>query len=434
MSYRLNKLRTTVVLLVSVLSTWAGNPKYAVLITIDGLRPEMISDPTMPTPFLKMMKAKGLSVDRIEGIPPASTYPSHTTLVTGVRPAEHGIYYNRPFLFNKDTAQISYWYASQITAPTIWHRAKEAGLTTASLFWPVSTGSPDIDYNVPEFWSLDMTVDQMAFLRDYCTPRGLLGELEQNACGKLDWTTYRAGSMQRDGRTAAMACYLTNRYQPRLMTIHIITTDYAQHADGLDSQWIRETVASADHAVGSIIENLRITGRLDSTFVVVTGDHGFTEYQQTLAPNVWLVRQGLLSQQPGGAWQACFHADGNTAFLHLKDRHDKKTLRRVQRMLTTLPEEERQMFRVVSAEELAQKGADPHAALALEPIIGVSIVNARVGAVVNLRHGGTHGFLSGQDQSTLVAYGAGMPHRQEARWRQTEIAGWILQQLGVPLK
>lgn len=428
---RLSKLLMLAALLCCGQPALAANPKYVVLITIDGLRPDMVDDPTMPTPFLKMMKAEGLSVDRIVGVPPAGTYPSHTTLVTGARPAEHHIYYNRPFLFNKDTARISYWYASSIAVPTIWQRASEAGLTTASLFWPVSTGSPYIDYNVPEFWSLDMTVDQMAFLKDYCTPRGILDELEQQACGKLDWTTYRAGSMQRDGRTAAMACYLANRYRPRLMTVHLITTDYAQHADGLDSQWVREAVASADHAVGTIIENLRLTQRLDSTLVVVTGDHGFTEYHRTLSPNVWLTRHGLLSERPGGAWKACFHGEGNTAFLYLKDENDRKTLRRIGKLLEALPEEERQLFRIVTKEELAQKGADPRVALALEPIVGVSITNQRTGEVIGHRHGGTHGFLSGQDQTMLVAYGGGQQQQHEAQWFQTDIAGWILRQLGL---
>ena len=111
-------------------------PRYVILITIDGLRAEMIDDPQMPSPFLKMMSRDGLRVGRVIGIPPAATYPSHTTLVTGEVPARHRVFYNRPFLWNKDTARISYWYADSIAVPTIWQRAHEAGMKTASLFWP----------------------------------------------------------------------------------------------------------------------------------------------------------------------------------------------------------------------------------------------------------------------------------------------------------
>ena len=274
--------------------------RYVILITIDGLRAEMIDDPEMPSPFLKRMSREGLRIERVIGIPPTATYPSHTTLVTGEVPARHRVFYNRPFLWNKDTARISYWYADSIAVPTIWQRAHEVGMKTASLFWPVSTGSPYIDYNVPEFWSLDYSCDQMEYIKPSCTPLGILDELERNACGKLDTITYQAGSLQRDGRTAAMANYLMNHYQPRLMTIHLITTDYSQHDLGTHSQQLLEDMASADHAVGTILENLRLTHRLDSTVVIVTGDHGFCDYNQTLSPNVWLTRAGLLSERPGG--------------------------------------------------------------------------------------------------------------------------------------
>ncbi len=406
-------------------------PRYVILITIDGLRAEMIDDPQMPSPFLKMMSREGLRIGRVIGVPPAATYPSHTTLVTGEVPARHRVFYNRPFLWNKDTARISYWYADSIAVPTIWQRAHEAGMKTASLFWPTSTGSPYIDYNVPEFWSLDYSCDQMAYIKPFCTPVGILDELEQNACGKLDTITYQAGSLQRDGRTAAMANYLMNHYQPRLMTIHLITTDYSQHDYGTKSQQLLQDMGSADHAVGTIIENLRLTHRLDSTVVIVCGDHGFCDYSQTLSPNVWLTRAGLLSMQPGGEWKACFYGGGNTSFLYLRKSNDKKTLRRIRKMLDELPASERSLFRIVEKEELMEKGADPAVVLALEPIVGVAITNNRTGEVVQQQKGGTHGFLSGQDATTLIAYGCGINPGHQDTIRQTDIAPWILQMLGL---
>ena len=407
----------------------ATSPRYVILITIDGLRAEMIDDPLMPSPFLKMMSRDGLRIGRVIGVPPAATYPSHTTLVTGEVPARHRIFYNRPFLWNKDTARISYWYADSIAVPTIWQRAHEAGMRTASLFWPVSTGSPYIDYNVPEFWSLDYSCDQMAYIKPWCTPHGILDELEQNACGRLDTITYQAGSLQRDGRTAAMANYLMNHYQPQLMTVHLITTDYSQHALGTHSQQLLQDVASADHAVGTILENLRLTHRLDSTLIIVTGDHGFCDYSRTLSPNVWLTRAGLLSPEPGGSWKACFYGGGNTSFLYLRKGDDRRTLRRIRRMLDDLPPEERSLFRVVEKQELTEKGADPAVAIALEPIVGVAVINNRTGDVISRRSGGTHGFLSGQDATTLIAYGAGITPGRQDTIRQTAIAPWILRLL-----
>ena len=432
MKYNLRLLAVVAVLFSLAIRAVAQEaPRYVILITIDGLRAEMIDDPQMPSPFLKMMNREGLRIGRVIGVPPAATYPSHTTLVTGEVPARHRVFYNRPFLWNKDTARISYWYADSIAVPTIWQRAHEAGMKTASLFWPTSTGSPYIDYNVPEFWSLDYSCDQMAYIKPFCTPVGILDELEQNACGKLDTITYQAGSLQRDGRTAAMANYLMNHYQPRLMTIHLITTDYSQHDYGTKSQQLLQDMGSADHAVGTIIENLRLTHRLDSTVVIVCGDHGFCDYSQTLSPNVWLTRAGLLSMQPGGEWKACFYGGGNTSFLYMRKSNDKKTLRRIRKMLDELPASERSLFRIVEKEELMEKGADPAVVLALEPIVGVAITNNRTGEVVQQQKGGTHGFLSGQDATTLIAYGCGINPGHQDTIRQTDIAPWILHMLGL---
>lgn len=407
----------------------AGAARTVMLITIDGFRGTMVDDPQMPTPFLKMMSAGGMRVDKIIGVPPAATYPSHTTLVTGVVPAKHHIYYNRPFLRNQDVPQVSYWWADTIGAPTIWQQAKERGLTTCALFWPVSTGSRYIDYNVPEFWSLDYRVDQLAYIKPWCTPAGILDTLERHACGDLNGITYMAGSLQRDGRTAAMANYILNRYRPNLFTIHLITTDYAQHATGLMSQRVLEAVASADHAVGTIIENLRRTRQLDSTVLIVTGDHGFCDYHRILAPNVWLTQAGLLSEKLGGEWQACFVGAGSTSFLYLNGKHQAKTLKRVKALLSQLPDSVQAMYRLYDKAQLDSMGADPQVALALEPAHDVTVSNARTGAAITYRHGGTHGYLDHRDATTMIVWGAGIKPGKQAQMQQTAIAPMILELL-----
>ena len=176
--------------------------KHVILITIDGMRAEMVTDSTMPSPNLKRMKRDGLFVRRIKGITPTATYPSHITIVTGVKPARHNIYYNAQFTGNQAT--VPYWYADSIKATTIWEAVDRAGLTTASLFWPVSTGSEHIRYNVPEFWSTQRVANQLEYIKPYCTPAGILDELEREATGKLNHENFMAGSMMRDARTAAV--------------------------------------------------------------------------------------------------------------------------------------------------------------------------------------------------------------------------------------
>ena len=408
----------------------AERSKHVILITIDGMRAEMVTDSTMPSPNLKRMKRDGMFVEHIKGITPTATYPSHITIVTGAKPVQHHIYYNSPFLKNKPGA-VSYWYADSIQAPTIWDSASKNGLKVASLFWPVSVGAKSIDYNIPEFWSTEPIANQLEFIKPYCTPEGLLDELEQEATGKLNNENFGAGSMTRDARTAAMANYIMNVYKPNLMTIHLITTDYAQHATGLKSDRVSAAVGGADHAIGLILENLERNKLMDSTTVIVCGDHGFVNYDRCIVPNVWLVQAGLLSEKPGGEWKACFHGSGAMMFLYLKDGKDRLTLEKIRKQLAALPEATRMLFRIVEKEELAAVGCDPEVALALEPIKGVAVATARTGSDVIEKKGGQHGYLSGIDPTTLIAFGCGVENKEVEWMKQTDIAPWVMELLGV---
>lgn len=407
----------------------AEKSKHVILITIDGMRAEMVTDSTMPSPNLKRMRRDGMFVSRIKGITPTATYPSHTTIVTGTTPANHHIYYNRPFLDNQP-GDVSYWYADSIKAPTIWDRARSAGLTTASLFWPVSTGAKSIMYNVPEFWSTKPVDNQLAFIKPYCTPEGFLDELEREAVGRLNHDNFWAGTMNRDAKTAYMVNYIMNRYRPNLMTVHLITTDYAQHATGTASDWVSASVGGADHAIGIILENLQRTKMMNSTTVIVCGDHGFVNCRRRVAPNVWLTAEGLLSEKPGGEWKACFHGAGAMAFLYLKDASDSRTLKKVLRHIEALPDSTRALFSVVGKEELEAAGCDPRVALAIEPVNEVAVSTARTGADVVPATGGNHGYMSGIDPTTLVAFGAGIEKGEKAVMDQTDIADWVMKLLG----
>ncbi len=433
---RLSSIKSLALALLAMPTLLLAQPRKAshvILITIDGMRGEMINDPTLATENLKQMKAEGLYVDWIKGVTPSATYPSHTTIVTGALPSDHHIYYNAPFMGNAPRT-ISYWYADSIKAETIWQAVSDRGGTVASLFWPVSTRSRHIKYNVPEYWSIKPGADQMAFLRDNCSPRGLLDTLELHATGRLDYDeNFTAGSINRDAKEAFMANYIMNHYHPALLTLHLITTDYAQHQTGLNSPRTRRTIESADAAVGIILDNLRDRSMLDSTLVIVTGDHGFVDVDRQLAPNTMLVKAGLLGKDYGTDWKACFHGAGAMSFLYLKKADDNKTLRKVERLLADLPDSVRREFRVIRHDELTSLGCDPKVALAIEPVAGVDMSNSREGGFVQPRLGGTHGYSCGADHTALVAYGAGIGHATVPTMNQTSIKQFILDRLALPV-
>ena len=77
---------------------------------------------------------------------PTITWPSHTTILTGVDPVVHGI------LSNWRPPGDRYLDYSQIKSPNLIGAAHKAGLTIAAVTWPVTVGAP-VDWNLPEYFS-----------------------------------------------------------------------------------------------------------------------------------------------------------------------------------------------------------------------------------------------------------------------------------------
>src|SRR5271154_1699615 len=149
-------------------------PPLLVMISVDGMRPDYITEADAhgaKVPNLRHFLKEGAYAEGVVGVVPPVTYPSHTTLVTGVWPAKHGILANTTFDPLRQNEEGWYWYADDIRVPTLWDVAAAAGRTTASIQWPVTVGA-HITWNIPEYWRAN-TPDDAKLLRSLSTP-GLL--------------------------------------------------------------------------------------------------------------------------------------------------------------------------------------------------------------------------------------------------------------------
>ena len=72
-------------------ATWGQPSRHLVLISIDGLRPAFYLDDAYAAPALRALVAAGSHARAATPPFPSVTYPGHATIVTGVRPARHGI-------------------------------------------------------------------------------------------------------------------------------------------------------------------------------------------------------------------------------------------------------------------------------------------------------------------------------------------------------
>ncbi|MEE2839994.1 MAG: ectonucleotide pyrophosphatase/phosphodiesterase [Acidobacteriota bacterium] len=384
-----------------------GVVDHVVLISIDGFRPDFYLDTAWPAPRLQQMAREGAHVKMVRGVFPSETYPGHTTLVTGALPRSHGIYYNVPFEKDQPTGRY-HWYASAIRVPTLWDAVREGGLRSASVLWPVTVGAP-IDWNIPEIWSLDEKVDPLTVLRSATEPSRLWMDLEQQLEEKLTTT----GFMDRQARdvwSGKTAAYLLEKHRPSLLAVHLVGVDFHQHHSGRDGEAVHQAVEATDRLVGEMVEAVRRAGIADRTTFVVTGDHGFVDFDTLVSPNFWLVEAGLREEQrDGDGWRAVFYRDGGSVFLRLRDEGDTDAVSQVRELLAGLPPASRRLFRIIESEELERIGADPASPLALSATPGVSFTPWSRGPALQKAAGATHGhFPDFQEvQTGLIGWGAG---------------------------
>ncbi|WP_346317977.1 ectonucleotide pyrophosphatase/phosphodiesterase [Chitinophaga sp. YIM B06452] len=387
-----------------------GQDQHVVLISIDGLRPEFYKDPSWNMVNLRQAMKEGVYADGVDGVFPTVTYPSHTTMITGVKPLKHGVYYNMPFEPLGATGKWI-WDYNTIKTPTIFSAAKTKGLKTASVYWPVSFNSP-ATWNFPEYWYLSDKKARITLkaLKENTAPAGLFEELENNALGKLEDVDFSGDYLGLDDNLARTACYLIRKYKPAFTAVHLVMVDHFEHEQGRDGDKVRAAVASVDHAVKSIREAVDMAGITQNTTIIVTGDHGFVDIHAVLAPNVLLAQAGLYDPQKPENWKACFHTAGGGCFLQLKDRNYKQTKEKVIQLLKNLPIQQQQTFIIKSREELDAIGADPTAALGLAAQQGYAFTPASTGEFIRASKGGTHGFYPDfkEIQTGFVAFGNGI--------------------------
>lgn len=377
---------------------YAQSAKHVVIITVDGFRPDFYLDPGWNTPNIRSLMKEGAYANGVTSVFPSMTYPSHTTIVTGVQPAQHGVYYNGMFEATGSTGKM-YWNDSSIKVPTLWKAAQDKGLKAAALFWPVSAGAP-VSYNIPDIGSLGEAVREQ-----YSRPAGFISTVKADVFGGISKIQYG-----KDQNVARIAAYVIKKDPPNLMAIHLFSVDHFEHMQGREGDSVKAAVADADSAVGIIISALKQAGIWNSTALIVTGDHGFVSVQTTVSPNVWLAKAGLLKDVRSNDWKAQFYTVGGAAYLYLKDKNDVATLNQVTTLLQDLPVEQKKLFRIISRSQLESVGGNPEVALALSGENGASFNNAAEGEPIKPGKGGSHGYFPDfhNIQTGFVAYGAGI--------------------------
>ncbi|MFY9610549.1 MAG: ectonucleotide pyrophosphatase/phosphodiesterase [Blastocatellia bacterium] len=388
----------------------ARRDAHVIMISIDGLIPDYYTQPSrlgLRVPNLTRMKLGGAYADGVEGVFPSVTYPSHTTLITGVRPAAHGIIQNR--VFEAPTAPKTgewYWFSEALKSETLWSIARKAGLVTANVGWPVTAGA-DIDYSVPEIKdpSENPSGDRSRKRTLQYSTSGLIEKALAAGAG---------GDNSIDGRRAAISEYIIANHKPNLMLIHFIELDGAHHKNGPRSAAALPFVERMDEYIGRVIEAVRKAGILDRTTFFLVSDHGFAEVTRKYEPGVVLVKEKLIALDGDGKpteWKAAVWSASGSCAIVLRDPNDKETAAKVTTLFTKIAAAEKSPIgRILNQADLKKLGAIPNAVLMLDAAPGYAFDDALTGPETHdsKDYRGTHGQLPSRAdmRSALIVYGA----------------------------
>ncbi len=252
-------------------------PRLQLVIVVDGLRPDMVTARQMPR--LDRIAARGVEFTAHHAVFPTVTRVNAATFVTGVLPARHGLLGNTIYIPSVDPVKtidtadheallgVAARDRSLLAAPTLGQMLGRAG----KRLLVVSSGSPG-----------------SALL---LSPTPDAGVILQTEFARPD--EWRAKSVAMLGPTpaAGLPNAARNRYatdlllriglpevRPDVVFVWYSDPDTTAHARGLDDPATRESLRLVDAEIGRIEDWLRDQGRLETTNLVVTSDHGFSAH------------------------------------------------------------------------------------------------------------------------------------------------------------
>ncbi len=230
-----------------------------ILVSIDGFRADYLDREI--TPNLLALAQGGIHAVMRPSFP-SKTFPNHWTLVTGQRPDRHGIVANRmedparPGEVFTMASEDPFWWSG---ATPIWIEAEQAGIRTATVFWPGSP-VPFVGKRPSDWHQYHQAIDNV-----------------QRVNAVLDLVR----------RPAAI--------RPRFISLYFDTVDTAGHHFGPDDQRTNAALAEVDARIGDLRRGLAEMEQPAN--LVLVSDHGMAaisadraiNLNEIAAPNLYRV-------------------------------------------------------------------------------------------------------------------------------------------------
>jgi predicted AlkP superfamily pyrophosphatase or phosphodiesterase len=397
--------------------------RMVVMISLDGFPAYDLDDAALPIPTLRELIRSGVSA-RMSTVNPTVTWPNHTTMVTGVRPEEHGL------LVNGAITATGAWppvkvepmldKTRMVHARTVYDAAHDAGLTTAQVDWVAINKAPTIT------WAFTEWGDRAGAVEQEMNRAGVVTGVDGQDFTKLN-------IVFRDQVWAKAAAHIIRQHKPNLLLVHFLSLDSVHHRYGPKTLAATSAIAFLDGCVAQVIAAIREAGMTERATVFVVADHGFKAYTKEIHAALALNAAGL-------SGKAYVLNEGGSALVYLEKSQRDELLPRAVKALESVEGVDRVVGRDgFPALGLPTPEHDPQMSdLFVTAKTGYSFAGAAGGPVTAAaaQTGGSHGYIaSDPDMDALfIASGYGIAGGAKLdRIANVDVAPTIARLLGVAL-
>jgi len=281
---------------------------------IDGVAAEHYKTESGRFPHFASLERRGFRIENLHSEALGTSFPGRTSMLTGVTADVSGVYANKIW----DGNDFRYSSPDDIRVPTVPARAKDAGKTVATI--NAAMIRPEDTHIMKSPWFVTNLLLQRArdaeptpatesWQRVVNTPKSeVFLKACEAACIPSDFPTINPEDERERSFFGVMAdqsvpdwvgALAVSDDAPNLIWAEFLMTDFFQHNFGYKSEVARWSVAQADMAVGKVLHYLREAGKLDEWNIAVMSDHGHSEIETALQPQV--IIPGVRVQCEGGS-------------------------------------------------------------------------------------------------------------------------------------
>jgi predicted AlkP superfamily pyrophosphatase or phosphodiesterase len=371
------------------------------------------------------------------------TWPNHTTLVTGVTPARHGVVGNDYFdrARRKKVILISdpeYDKDQLLRVPTICDLAKARGLSTAAIRWPATRNAKALDWTLPDVFSDEL-------LHRFTTP-SLMAECKRAGVWSQSEVIHygpRELRVVSDDMCTRVFNFILREHHPSLALLHLTHVDSVEHVKGPRTPEAYAAIKAADAQVRQIWDEVKRDYPGQATVMIVS-DHGFSPVERLILPNVILRDAKLVDVKGGKAEGGAVHvvSQGGAALVYVLESSNRESvINQVERLFSGVEG----IDKVIGPEDLKLHGLarpqdDPRSPdLVLFAREGYCFDETATGSAPTVPRRDLRG-MHGHDENlpcmyaTFIAWGAGIKPRTDlGEIQNTDVAPTIARLLNLPL-